>query len=280
MSDVMSSSCLPPSRVLHAARIVPCAFILIGSFARAQNADELAKQLSNPVANLTSVPLQLNYDDGYGPPGDGDRLLLNVQPVVPMSISETWNLISRTIVPVASQDDVVAGSGSQSGLGDTTQSLFFSPKALTSSGWIWGVGPALLLPTATDDLLGTQKWGAGPTAVMLKQTATGWTYGALVNHIWSFAGSDNRADVNSTFMQPFVSKALGSGRTITVNFESTYDWEQRQWTLPMNVSYSKVSRIGGQLVSYAVGARYYFDAPDGGPEWGARFAFTLLYPRK
>lgn len=244
----------------------------------AQNADELAKQLSNPIASLTSVPMQLNYDDGLG--DDGQRFLLNVQPVIPVSIGANWNVISRTIVPLISQDDILPGAGSQSGLGDVLQSLFFSPKALAASGWTWGVGPALLLPTASDDLLGAEKWSAGPTAVALKQTAGGWTYGALVNHLWSFAGDDARADVSSTSLQPFLAKGLGQGRTLTWNFESSYDWKGRQWTIPFNVAYSKVAGIGSQLVSYQVGARYYFEAPEGGPQWGLRFTFTLLYPKK
>ena len=240
------------------------------------DADHLAKQLSNPVAALISVPLQLNYDTGYA--NDGEKWLLNVQPVVPISLNDDWNMISRTIVPIADQHDV-ANSGSQSGLGDITQSLFFSPKKPTASGWILGVGPAFLLPSATDDLLGTEKWGLGPTAVMLKQTEAGWTYGALVNHLWSVAGDDDRADVSSTFLQPFLSKGLGQGRTATINLESTYDWEHEQWTVPVNFTYSKVTKFGNQLVSLAGGLRYYAEAPGGGPDWGARFVLTLLYPQ-
>lgn len=245
-----------------------------------EEADALAKQLSNPIASLTSVPLQLNYDDGIGPSDDGDKFTLNVQPVIPVSISQDWNMISRTIVPIVSQQDVFPQDDSQFGLGDTVQSLFFSPKALTASGWTWGLGPVLLVPTATDELLGGEKWGGGPTGVALKQTTTGWTYGVLFNHIWSFAGDDDRGDISNTFLQPFLAKGLGQGRTLTFNIESTYDWEGEQWAVPLNLAYSKVSRIGKQLVSYQGGVRYYLDAPDNGPEWGLRATFTLLFPKK
>jgi hypothetical protein len=241
------------------------------------SADALAKQLSNPVAALISVPLQLNWDDGYGR-DDGERWTLNVQPVIPFDLGEDWNLISRTILPVIAQQDVIPGDDRQSGIGDVVQSLFLSPKAPVS-GWILGAGPVFLLPTATDDLLGAEQWGIGPTGVALKQTPDGWTYGALANHIWSVAGDDDRADVNATFLQPFVSKALGQGRTATVNLESSYDWESSQWTIPVNVMYSKVTRIGGQMVSIGGGVRVYLDAPDGGPDWGLRFIVTLLYPK-
>lgn len=257
--------------------------LMLGMTAQAQeagghDADELAKQLSNPVAALISLPFQFNYDTGY-PDDDAERWQLNIQPVAPFSLSADWNVISRTILPVIDQTGVV-NSDSQSGIGDITQSLFFSPRKPTASGWIWGVGPVFLLPSASDDLLGTEKWGIGPTAVVLKQTEAGWTYGALVNHLWSVAGEDDRADVNSTFLQPFLTKALGQGQTVSINLESTYDWEGEQWTIPMNVTYSKVLKFGSQLASIAGGARYYLDAPDGGADWGLRLTVTLLFPRK
>jgi hypothetical protein len=235
------------------------------------DADALARQLSNPVASLISIPLQGNWDTG-----DGERWTLNMQPVIPIGISEDWNLISRTIVPLISQDDVL-GDGSRSGLGDITQSLFFSPKEPTASGWILGIGAAFLLPTATDDALGAEQWALGPTAVMLKQTSA-WTYGALANQLWSVAGDDARADVNATFLQPFVSRNLGRGQTVTFNSESTYDWRSNQWNAPFNLTYTKVATLGDQRISWGGGVRWYLEAPDGGPDWGLRFVVTLLFP--
>jgi hypothetical protein len=184
------------------------------------DAEALAKQLTNPVAALISVPFQLNYDDGIGPVDAGERWLLNIQPVVPISIGENWNLISRTILPVVWQDDIYPGAGHQSGLGDVVQSLFLSPKLPTASGWILGVGPVFLLPTGSDELLTGDKWGAGPTGVALKQQGP-WTYGALVNHIWSFAGSDDRQDVSTSFLQPFLSYTTPQAWTFTLQTEST-----------------------------------------------------------
>ena len=240
-------------------------------------AAELAKKLSNPVASLISVPIQNNFDFGGGPNGDGFQYKVNIQPVVPISLNETWNLISRTIIPVVYQEKII-GTSSQSGLSDTVQSLFFSPKAPTSGGWIWGVGPVLLLPTATDDLLGTEKWGAGPTAVLLKQQ-NGWTYGVLANHIWSYAGESSRADVNATFLQPFLTFTTPKQTTFTINTESTYDWASSQWTVPLNASVAQLVKLGKLPLQFQIGARYYAEKPANGPEWGLRFSVTLLFPK-
>jgi hypothetical protein len=258
---------------------VVCAALVATPALAQQDSAELAKKLSNPVAALISVPFQFNYDHDIGPADDGEKWQLNVQPVVPIELNEDWNVISRTILPVVYQDDIAPGANSQTGIGDIVQSLFFSPKAPTSGGWIWGVGPVFLLPTGSDDLLTADQWGAGPTAVVLKQEK-GWTYGMLANHIWSFAGDDDRSDVNATFMQPFLSFTTPTAWTYGLNTESTYDWENEQWSVPVNATVSKVTRVGGQLVSVGGGLRYWADSPDNGAEGlGARFFVTLLFPR-
>ena len=149
--------------------------------------------------------------------------------------------------------------------------MFFSPKAPTSGGWIWGAGPVFLLPTATDDLLGAEKWGTGPTAVALKQVGP-WTYGGLVNHIESIAGD--------SFLQPFLSYVTPRQTTFSLNLESTYDWEREDWSVPINFNVSQLLRFGNQLVQIGVGMRYWASSPEAGPEgWGVRFNLVLLYPR-
>lgn len=237
----------------------------------------LAEKLNNPVASLISVPLQHNFDFGGGPNDDGFQYKLNIQPVVPISLGEDWNLISRTIVPFIYEEDRI-GTSSQTGLGDTTWSLFFSPKKPGPGGLIWGIGPDLYFPTATDHLLGAEKWGAGPTALVLWQKH-GWTYGALASHIWSYAGHDDRQDISSTFLQPFLSYTTKKHTTFGINTESSYDWENEEWTVPLNAFITQLVRIGKLPVSFQLGGRYYADKPEGGPGWGLRFTTTFVFPK-
>ncbi|HRE32906.1 MAG TPA: hypothetical protein PLD88_13085, partial [Candidatus Berkiella sp.] len=207
------------------------ALLLISQNGFAADAD-LAKQLTNPIANLINFPLQYNFNDHMNPQSSGQQSYVNVQPVVPISISCDWMMISRTILPVIDATNPLPYTGERFGLNDTLQSLFFSPKKPTN-GIIWGVGPALQLPTGTQELLGTGKWAAGPTIVILKMTDTGWTIGALTNHLWSLAGSSGRDSLNQTFLQPFIAYTTKTAWTYTLNSESTYYWNQGDISLPI-----------------------------------------------
>jgi len=249
--------------------------------ARAQDAQaaELAKKLSNPVASLISVPLQYNYDE-YGGTNDGaSASKLIIQPVIPFSLNNDWNVITRTIIPLVEQKGFPVAALNESGLSDTTASFFFSPKLPTADGWIWGAGPVVLLPTATQDTLGTEKWGLGPTGVALKQTGP-WTVGLLAGHVWSVAGNDSRADISSTTLQPFVSYTTKSHTTIGAYTESAYDWKGEQWQVPLIFQAGQLFKVGPQIMQLAVAAKYWAEAPDNGPNgWGLRLQLTLLFPK-
>lgn len=239
-------------------------------------ADDLAKQLQNPVASLISVPFQNNFDFGVGP-NDGFRYTLNFQPVIPMSISEDWNLITRVVLPIVSQNNVLGESERQIGLSDAVISVFFSPKEPTAGGLIWGVGPAILVPTATNNLLGSEKVGLGPTAVALKQAGM-TSFGALINHIWSVAGNEDRANVNATFFQPFVAQNFPGGKAISLNTELSQNWEANTTSGTVNLVGSKVLKIGNQATQIALGPRIHYGNGNAAT-WGFRAVLVLLFPK-
>jgi hypothetical protein len=246
----------------------------------ASSSSDLAKQLSNPVADLVSVPLQFNFADGVGP-DEANRTILNVQPVVPFELNDDWNLIARWIMPFVSQPSLAPGLGPSSGMGDILFSTFFSPR--NSGGMTWGVGPVLSLPVTSDPVLGSGKWAAGPTFVALKQEGP-WTYGFLANYLWSFADATNepRSDVENLFLQPFLAYATSDGVTYSVNAEASYNAKAsrgNEWTVPINFSVSKVTRFGPFPFSVGGGLGWYADAPNGGPDWQLRASFTLILPR-
>jgi hypothetical protein len=185
------------------------------------------------------------------------------------------------ILPFINQPSLAPGASSTSGTGDMLLSGFFSPTK--PRGAIWGVGPVIALPTTTDPFLGSGKWSAGPTAVVLKQAGQ-WTYGALANHLWSFAntGDIERHEVNQTYLQPFLSYTTKSAASFSLSTEASRNWEAadgEEWTVPINLSASKVTRLGPFPFSIAVGAGYYVEQPEGGPEWKFRLTGTLILPR-
>jgi hypothetical protein len=248
---------------------------------QAAEAQRVAKQLNDPVADLASIPLQFNWENGVGANRDL-RFVLNVQPVVPVPLSGTLKMIGRFILPfVAQPAELVPGSHAVSGTGDIVASAFFSPRNQT--GLKWGVGPVFGLPTTTDPLLGSGKWSVGPTAVVLTQRGP-WTVGALVNHLWSISdtGDLERSDVSRTLVQPFLAYATKHAVTFSFNTESTCDWKAAsgdKWTVPLSVAVSKVTRMGPFPFSMQIGGGAYVESPDGGPEWRLRLTYTLILPR-
>jgi hypothetical protein len=201
-----------------------------------------------------------------------------VQPVIPIELNDTWNVISRTITPVyIDAQSPVKGGNDDTGMGDILQSFFFSPKAPSADGWIWGVGPALSLPTG-DDGLTSDKFSVGPTAVALKQE-DGWTYGALTNQLWSISGDKDAENVSSFYLQPFLSYTTKQATSYTINTESTYNWKTNDWTVPINLMVSQLVRFGKQPVQFLFGYRNYVESPDDTFDWGLRFQVTFLFPK-
>jgi hypothetical protein len=237
-------------------------------------ATALAKQQQNPISSLISVPLQGNWDFGLGD-RDATGTLFNIQPVVPFGVSRSTNLVLRVILPLASQPG--SGEARVNGVGDVVMTAFFSPA---KSGRVtWGAGPVVLLPTATTNALGSEKFGVGPSAVLLTQPGP-WTIGLLFNHIWSTSGANDREDVSSTFLQPFVNYNLGNGLAVGAVFEATANWKaDEHWTAPLVFTVSKVARLGNRPVNFVAGAGPTLASPAGGSTWRFRVMAVFLYPR-
>ncbi len=242
--------------------------------------EEMAKAAQNPVADLISLPFQNNTNFGFGPDDDIQNVL-NIQPVIPFHLSENWNLITRTIVPLINQPEVVQGTGDEFGLGDINFTAFFSPKNPTK-GIIWGAGPIFAFPTATDEKLGSEKWSLGPSAVAL--TIQGpWLFGALINNVWSFAGDDDRDDVNAMLVQPFVNYNLPNGWYLVSSPIITANWEAASgntWSVPLGGGVGKIFRIGNQPVNAQIQAFYNVEKPELVGDWTLRFQLQLLFPKR
>jgi len=250
----------------------------------AENADKLRKAAQNPIASLISVPVQENWNFSVGP-SDRTQNILNVQPVIPVSLGQNWNLVIRWITPVIYQPvdlPQAAGPPIQTGyygFGDMQPAFFISPK---KSKVIWGVGPQLLLPTATNTtFLGQGKFGLGPTALALIQPGK-WTVGVLVNNVWSVAGHPGLIDVNQFLLQYFINYNLQKGWYLTWNPTLTANWKATsggRWVVPIGGGVGRIMKLGAQPVNLT--ATFYGNTvhPPGGSPWGMRMQIAFLFPK-
>jgi len=257
-------------------------FSVVSMTMQAQEAEEteereetsLAEKAQNPIANMISVPFQVNTSYGIGPDNRTSNVL-NIQPVLPFSLSEKWNLITRTIIPIVTVPDFSStGTSSTTGLGDINLSLFFAP---TESKVIWGVGPIIALPTATDAILGAREFGVGPSAVVVFMKGQ-WVYGATANHTWSVANSDVSLSVIQYFINYNLPKSwyLSSAPLVTANWNAPSGDE---WTVPFGGTVGKIFKIGKQPINMQAGAFYNAIRPDGSAQWSTRFQLVLLFPK-
>jgi hypothetical protein len=243
-----------------------------------QSQNKLAEAAQNPVGNMISLPFQNNTSFGIGP-YDRTQNVLNIQPVIPISLGEKWNLITRTIIPVITQPDVSSPSESNTGLGDINLTAFLSPAA--PGKFIWGVGPAIIIPSATSQNLGNGKWSIGPSVVGL--TIQGhWVVGMIISQVWSFAGQSDRADVSFFLAQYFVNYNMNNGWYLTSAPILTANWEAdsgEQWIVPFGAGAGKIFRIGKQPFNINMQAFYNVVTPSYGPQWQFRFQVQLMFPK-
>ena len=239
---------------------------------------EIAQRLTNPLAAMISVPIQNWFDFNLGPRKDGFRYTMEAQPVYPVQISEDWNLLSRTTVPVVYQQNV-SGRTTQTGLSDSTESLFLSPVHPPSI--IWGAGPIFLIPTGTNGMLSTRKFAIGPTAVALKHKGH-TNVGLLASHVWSVAGSASHPDVSETYAQPFVAYTTTKAWTFAATSYDTYNWTAGRWTAIVNpIRVSKLVKLGRQRLSVGGALRCIVTSPQYQPKGcGLEFTVTPVYPAK
>jgi hypothetical protein len=268
-----------------AARLLTALAVALASIgpAAAQENDvaSLAKAAQNPIADMISLPFQLNMNYDTGPLGE-TQYLLNIQPVYPFNLNDEWNLITRTIVPVLSQPAFAPGQDREFGLGDIQFSAFFSPSKPVD-GWVWGVGAIGQFNTATDDRLGQGVWGLGPTAVALHLGKT-WVYGALINNVWSVSRDDGRPAVNQMLLQPFINYNFPNapGRFLSFSPIITANWKAesgQQWTIPLGLGIGQILKIGQQPINVLAGYYYNVERPDGGSRYQVRLQLQLLFPK-
>jgi hypothetical protein len=246
----------------------------------APSADELARAVQNPLATLISVPFQNNTNFDVGP-RDGTQNVLNIQPVVPFAPSADWNVITRTILPIVSQPAGGAGTDRETGLGDIQFSAFLSPAG--SGSLVWGFGAIAQLPTNTDDRLGNDNWGLGPTFVVLRVApGSPWVYGVLLNNVWSVTDRAGAGAYNNFLAQPFVNYNLPGGRYLTTAPVVTASWRADagdRWTVPVGGGVGKILRFGRLPVNAQVSGYTNVEKPESGADWQLRLQVQFLFPK-
>jgi hypothetical protein len=245
----------------------------------AQESSDIAKQAQNPIARLISIPIENDFSPQTGVNRE-DSYVLQMKPVVPFSLSKDWNLITRTIIPIIQVPDLAPGVNGTSGLGDVNVSLFLSPAK--AGPIIWGVGPIVSFPTATENILGTKKLSVGPTVVVLRSQGH-WLYGALVNNLFSVAGPSARPDVNQMLVQPFVNYNLRHGWYLASSPIITANWEQKpdeRWVVPVGGGIGKIVHFGKLPVNVYTQFFRNVERPGGTSDWSARFQMQFLFPKK
>ena len=244
------------------------------------SAEELAKLAQNPVGNLISVPFQDNVNLNYGPE-KGTQNILNIQPVIPISISDDWNIITRTILPVISMPALGPDTGSTNGIGDIQLTAFLSPAK--PDEWIWGAGPIVQFPTNSTAELGNRNWGLGPSFVVLHlEKGSPWVYGVLLNNVWSLTSSQQGGSYNNGLVQPFVNYNFEGGFYLTSAPIATVDWKavgSQRWTVPIGGGVGKIFHLGKLPVNTQVSAYYNVARPDYGANWQIRAQVQLMFPK-
>jgi hypothetical protein len=237
--------------------------------------EELARAAQNPVASMISLPFQNNTDFNYGPK-DKTLNTTNIQPVIPFELNDDWNVITRTIIPVISQPEMMPGQDRETGLGDTTFTVFFSPK--DPGKWIWGAGPVALIPTNTDDRLGADEWGAGASAVVLTMQGP-WVVGSLFSNVWDIDGD---TDIDFFTWQYFVNYNMDDGWYLTSSPSITANWEADsgdKWTVPVGGGVGKIFRIGEQPMNASFQYFYNVEKPDPVGDWSIRMQLQFMFPK-
>ena len=234
---------------------------------------ELTRKLLNPLARVLTIPISFEHLEGAGLEGNGQAFTVRVAPRVPFVLNDDWHLISKTDLAWSTQKNVIAES-EQEGLTDLTQTLFFSPDRSLGWGVYWGVGPTFVLPTATEDFLGTDKFSIGPSAAVYKQ-AKQWTTGVLFNHVWSVAGSDHANYVSSSRIEPLIAYTAPTATTIAVGAEINHNWQNNSWIVPVELRVSQLTMIFNNPVQWSIGGKHYFSDADSAPDWGAFFQVTI-----